>query len=176
MSPLTRTFIYAVIVADVLAVVVFGGRLLLTGSLFPEEAEAHTVVPGAAETTASATTEAPAEAAPAFDLASYVADPVKGAQVAAKCKACHTFDAGGPNRVGPNLFGIVGRKPGSHEGFSYSSAMTDEGGKIATWDETHLFEYLNDPKGYVPGTKMQFNGIKNPKERADLIAWLKTLK
>lgn len=173
MTPLTRLFIYGVIVADLMAVVYFGGTALLTGSVLPEHEEAKIVVPGAETAAASAT---PAEAAPAFDLASYVADPVKGQQVAGKCKACHTFESGGPNRTGPNLFGIYGGPVTHKEDFAYSDAMKGKKAEFGTWDETHLFAFLESPRDYVPGTKMQFNGVKNPKERADLIAWMKTLK
>ncbi|MBI1309505.1 MAG: c-type cytochrome [Proteobacteria bacterium] len=177
MSPMHRIFITTVIVADLLAVVYFGGQAVLTGSILPNEeahAEAKSVVPGVEEANAASPAAAPAE--PAFDLASYVADPVKGQQVAGKCKACHTFESGGPNRVGPNLFGIVGAPVTHKPDFSYSTAMQDEKTKIGHWDEKSLFAYLESPRTVVPGTKMQFNGISNPKDRADLIAWLKTLK
>jgi cytochrome c len=174
MSPFVRIFIYSVIVADLFALVVFGGRLIVTGSIINEPEPAKIVVAGAEQ--AAATPGAPAASEPAFDLAKYVADPIKGEKVASKCKACHTFDNGGPNRTGPNLFGIADA-PVTHKGdFSYSSAMTDEKAKIGTWSTDNLFKYLEDPQGMVPGTKMQFNGIKDPKDRADLIAWLKTLK
>ena len=174
MSPFVRIFIYSVIVADLFAVVVFGGRFILSGSILNEPHAEKIVVAGAESAAAAA--GAPAEAAPAFDLATYVADPVKGEKVAAKCKACHTFESGGPNRTGPNLFGIDGAPVTHKADFSYSSAMVAEKGKIGTWTEANLFKYLEDPQGFVPGTKMQFNGIKSPAERADLVAWLKTLK
>lgn len=174
MTPLTRIFIYGVIVADLMAVVYFGGTALLTGSILPEHEEAKIVVPGAEA--ASADTGPAKAAEPAFDLASYVADPVKGQQVAGKCKACHTFESGGPNRTGPNMFGIFGAPVTHKEDFAYSDAMKAKKAEFGTWSEEHLFAFLGSPKDMVPGTKMQFNGVKNPKERADLIAWLKTLK
>lgn len=194
MSPLTRLFVQAVIVADVLALVFFGGRLILTGSPFPQPEETPIVVPGAAPDTSpknpplpipqqtpqqTARPHSPGPASPnnaVFNLEAYTADPVKGAQVAARCKACHTFESGGPNRSGPNLFKIFGRKPGSHPNYPYSAAMQAEGEKIGQWDTPHLTAYLASPKDYVPGTKMHFVGVKNAQERADLIAWLKTLK
>jgi cytochrome c len=173
MSPFVRIFIYTVIVADLFALVVFGGRFIVSGSIL-SEAEPVKIVVAGAETAAAPGATAAAE--PAFDLAKYVADPVKGEKVAAKCKACHTFESGGPNRTGPNLFGIAGA-PVTHKGdFSYSSAMTAEKAAIGTWTEANLFKYLEDPQSMVPGTKMQFNGIKDPRDRADLVAWLKTLK
>lgn len=174
MGPLTRLFIYGVIVADVFAIVYFGGTWLLTGTILPHPHEEKIIVAGAED--AAKPSESAKEAAPAFDLATYVADPVKGAQVAAKCKACHTFEQGGPNRTGPNMWGIFNNHYMHKEDYSYSSAFAAKKAEITTWDEQHLHAFLENPKSYIPGTKMSFNGIKNPAERADLIAWLKTLQ
>ncbi|WP_448203821.1 c-type cytochrome [Azospirillum sp. sgz302134] len=96
-------------------------------------------------------------------------DADAGEKVFNQCKACHTIEAGGPNRVGPNLHGIVGRKAGSHEGFNYSDAIKNAG----TWDEASLDKYLTDPKAAAPGNKMAFAGVKNEQARKDLIAFLK---
>ena len=98
-------------------------------------------------------------------------DAAAGEKVFNVCKACHTIDAGGPNRVGPNLHGIVGRKAGTAAGFSYSKAMQDFG---VTWDEEKLNAYITDPKAAVPGNKMAFAGVKDDAKRADLIAYLKS--
>jgi cytochrome c len=174
MNPLARVFIYTVIVADLFALVIFGGRFILSGSLISHEKAPPVLVPGAETAAAAPGAAAPAE--PAFDLAKYVADPVKGEKVAARCKACHNFDNGGPNRTGPNLWGIVGAPVTHKADFSYSSAMQAAKGTLGTWTVDNLFKYIEDPQGIVPGTKMQFNGVKDPKERADLVAWLKTLK
>lgn len=174
MSPLTRLFVYAVVIADLFALIFFGGRAILTGSIMPHEAAPAIVVAGAEEASEASTGGGAAE--PAFDLASYIADPVKGAKVAAKCKACHTFEQGGPDRTGPNQWGIVGSHVAHKEGFAYSSALLAKKAEIGTWDEAHLMAFLENPKEYIPGTKMQFNGVRNPAERADLVAWLKTLK
>lgn len=97
-------------------------------------------------------------------------DAAAGEKVFNQCKACHTIEAGGPNRVGPNLHGVVGRKAGSHEGFNYSDAMKNSG---ITWDEAQLDKYLTDPKATVPGNKMAFAGVKNEQARKDLLAFLK---
>lgn len=102
-------------------------------------------------------------------------DTTKGAAVFNKCKACHSAAAGAPNRVGPNLWGIVGRKLGEAAGYKYSAAYEAKKGTV-TWDEATLETYLAEPKGFIPGTKMAFAGVKDPTERADLIAYLKTLK
>ena len=88
---------------------------------------------------------------------------------AKKCAACHTFGKGEPNRVGPNLWGVVGRPKASEAGFNYSAAMKAQKGN---WTLDDLDNYLTNPKAMVPGTNMTFAGIPRGKERADLIAYL----
>ncbi|ACJ00764.1 c-type cytochrome [Rhodospirillum centenum] len=101
------------------------------------------------------------------------ADPQAGQKASRPCLACHTFEKGGPTRVGPNLWNIVNASHAHMEGFAYSDAMKALQGK--PWDYEALNRFLADPRGTVPGTKMIFAGIKNQKDRADLIAWLRTL-
>lgn len=99
-----------------------------------------------------------------------------GATQFKKCAACHTAEQGGANKVGPNLWNVVNRPIAAHEGFSYSGAMREfsEGGQ-KSWTFENLAAFLAAPKAVVPGTAMAFAGIKDPKQEADLIAYLRTL-
>jgi len=102
-------------------------------------------------------------------LASAAVD--KGENSAKKCLACHTFGKGEPNRVGPNLYGVVGRPKGTEAGFEYSPGMKSKGGN---WTFDDLNTFLTNPKAFVPGTKMSFAGVPRASERADIIAFLNT--
>jgi cytochrome c len=96
----------------------------------------------------------------------------KGEQAAKKCAACHTFTKGGPNKVGPNLYGVVNRPKASEAGFTYSDAMKKKGGN---WTIDDLSQFLTSPRTFVPGTKMTFVGLPKGSERADVIAYLNSL-
>src|SRR6202012_5590702 len=97
----------------------------------------------------------------------------KGAAAAKKCQACHTFEKNGPNRVGPNLFGIVGDHKGEgRNGFNFSAAMKAKGGE---WTIDDLNQFIPNPKGFIPGTAMGFAGIQKDSQRADVIAYLNSL-
>jgi cytochrome c len=108
----------------------------------------------------------------ALGFGSGAAHAADGADVFANnCAVCHSTDPG-TNKLGPSLAGVVGRKSGSLDDYSYSPAMTKLG---ATWDKATLDKYLTDPQGMVPGTKMIYPGVKDPDERKALIDYLATL-
>ncbi|GAB4352298.1 MAG: hypothetical protein Kow0026_09740 [Oricola sp.] len=103
------------------------------------------------------------------------ADVSKGESIFKKCHACHTVEQGGPNKVGPNLWNIVNRPVASHEGFKYSGAMTEFAAGGTVWDYDHLNHFIKKPKSLVPGTAMGFAGLSKVQDRADLIAYLRTM-
>ena len=100
-------------------------------------------------------------------------DAAKGAAIFNRCAICHSNAKGAPNRIGPNLFGVAGRKAGTLAGFSYSGAMKNSG---LTWTADKLEAYVQHPAMVVPGNKMAFAGISNPQQADDLVAYLATLK
>jgi len=124
---------------------------------------------------ASAPAAGPAEQAPPIAVRLASADPAKGETQAKKCATCHKFDKGGPNAVGPNLWGVVDRPMGTHEGFKYSAALQEKAAAKTTWTYDQLDHFIANPKADIKGTAMGFAGISNPKDRADVIAYLRTL-
>lgn len=101
------------------------------------------------------------------------ADPKAGAEVAKKCAVCHTFEKDGPNKIGPNLYGIVGEEIGQGKGYQFSDALK---AKHGNWDVDTLNEWLYKPQAFAKGTKMTFAGLPKAKDRADIVAYLQTLK
>ena len=99
------------------------------------------------------------------------ADPAKGQQNFNKCMACHNAEKGGPNQLGPNLWGVVGAPIGEGRGFAFSDALSKKGG---TWNWDNLSQWLTSPRTFAPGTKMTFAGLGSPQDRADVIAFLNT--
>ena len=94
-----------------------------------------------------------------------------GKTLSTKCEQCHDLSEGGPNKIGPNLFGVVDRPRASHEGFAYSSAMK---GKPGNWTYDELFKFIKAPGVDIPGTKMSFAGLRSEKDRINLIAYLRS--
>ena len=153
--------------------VVFGLQNL-THELFEKKPPAK---PGYAIAVAEATgggAEA-ADVLPDWGTVLPAADVAAGQAVTAKCASCHQFDPAGTNGTGPGLFGVVGRKPGSHPGFSYDQAMTDFAGKNPVWTYDLLYQFLKSPQGFMTGTKMTFVGLRAPQDRINVIAYLHTL-
>lgn len=131
-----------------------------------EATEAAAAAPAATETPAADA----AAAGATMEYASMTTDAAAGEKVFALCRSCHVLEDG-VNRVGPSLYKVVGRKSGSVAGFSYSDANKNSG---VTWTTDVLFKYLEDPKGFMPGTKMAFPGIKDAQDRANLVAYLES--
>jgi cytochrome c len=117
-------------------------------------------------------TAAPAEEAlPDFGTVLPAADVTAGKSVASQCEQCHDISKGGPNRIGPELWNVIGRPRASESGYSYSSAMM---GDHNPWTYETLFKYLKSPQSVVPGTKMSFAGLHSASDRINLLAYLRT--
>ena len=141
-----------------------------SGMVFSQEkvAKAGYKVEVAEETGGGA---AQADVPPDWGTVLPTADATAGAAVFEKCKSCHSLTANG---TGPNLTGVVGRKPGTEAGFAYSDAMKAFGEKNAVWDYDHLYQFIKGPQAYVNGTKMTFVGLKQPADRINIIAYLRS--
>ncbi|MCJ9753637.1 cytochrome c family protein [Neorhizobium sp. BETTINA12A] len=130
----------------------------------------------AAEEPAAGEAAAPAAAAVPIAQLLVKADAKAGEATFKKCQSCHSGEKGGPNKVGPDLWGVVNRPVGEHEGFAYSAGMKEfSKGGAEHWTFDNLNHFLTAPKAFVKGTAMGFAGIKNDSERANLIAYLRTL-
>jgi cytochrome c len=150
------------------------GLNILSGILFTPKKPA---VPGYDLPVAEAATGggggAPAAAAEPLPVLLAKADVARGTAAAKKCASCHTFEKGQPNRVGPNLYSVVEGPKAHIEGFAYSAALKGRGNE--KWGYAELDKFLENPRGYLQGTSMAFAGIKAPQERADIIAYLRSL-
>jgi cytochrome c len=146
----------------------------LTNIVFAHEAPAkagYAITPAAEAGGEAAAVEAPID----WGTELPKADVAAGKTVSSKCQSCHNFDSGGPNMTGPNLFGVLGRAPGSHPGFAYSDGMKAFGAKQPIWDFEHVNEFVTAPQKYIDGTKMTFVGLKQRQDRINVIAYLHTL-
>lgn len=121
--------------------------------------------------TSSAEAAPVAETLPDWGTVLASADVAKGHDISHRCEQCHDLSKGGPNKIGPNLWGVVGRPRAAHEGFSYSGSMKAMGGN---WTFDELFKFLKSPGAYIPGTKMSFAGLRSEQDRINLIAFLRT--
>ena len=154
------------------------GTNKLLGAVYAPEipAKKSYVVEGVVEEGAqTAQAAAPAEPEKPFAALMASADPEKGKKVTAQCISCHSFEKGGPNKTGPNLYGVIGSPYAHKDDYSYSDAFKAEHGKGRVWSMEDLFNYLKDPKAAVPGNKMAFAGLKRPEQRADVVAYLRTM-
>lgn len=162
----------AILTASVIAMVSgFVAGFVVQPPEAPEERAYVIAEPGEGDVLAGAETPEPVEESILVLLAS--ADAAAGESVTRKCTACHTFDEGGANRVGPNLWDIVGRPIGGADGFNYSDALS--GLSDQTWGYENLDAFLAAPKAWAPGTKMAYAGLKKADDRAELIAYLRGL-
>jgi len=159
---------------------VLGVLILVKGVGFVSDIIFHPTIPGkpgyeivvASAEDSTSEVEAVPEVAPISERL-VEASVEDGEKVAKKCSACHEFAQGGKNRVGPGLWDIVGRKPGGHDGFGYSTAMVAFGEENPEWSYDTLDHFLEAPKKYISGTSMGFAGLRKPEDRANLIAYLR---
>jgi cytochrome c len=117
---------------------------------------------------------APADVPPDWGTVLPAADIAHGQDVSQKCASCHQFDPAGTNAIGPGLFGVVGRAPGTHSGYAYDQAMTDFAKTNTVWTYDLLYKFLKAPGQFMPGTRMTFVGLPEAKDRIDVIAYLRS--
>jgi cytochrome c len=131
--------------------------------------------PGYAIAVAETAEEGPAaDVIPDWGTVLPTADVAAGQAVTSKCASCHQFDPAGTNNIGPGLYGVVGRPPGSHPAYAYDSAMQDFAKAHPAWTYDLLYQFLKAPQSFMPGTKMTFVGLKDPKDRINVIAYLRS--
>ncbi len=158
--------------AVLFALLVSVGLGIFSGIIFSTEKPES---PGYVVAVASTESAPAAPAAKPIAVLLQTADAKKGEAAAKNCTTCHDLTKGGPNKVGPNLYGVLDRPIASHPGFDYSDAMKQHAKDAGTWTYENLNTFLTDPRQAVSGTKMTFAGLKNDSDRANVIAYLRTL-
>ena len=154
------------------AIFIFVVRVVAENIYEPEKpAKPGYVVEGVVESAGGSSAAPAEETMPDWGTVLASADVVAGKTISTKCEQCHDLSKGGPNKIGPNLFGVVDRPRASHEGFAYSSAMK---GKPGNWTYDELFKFIKAPGVDIPGTKMSFAGLRSDKDRINLIAFLRS--
>ncbi len=173
MSDLRFNSIAGAVLASVLGIM--GVGIAANAVVQPNYPEHPGLIPAVAEPTGGG----PAAPVGPPDFGRLFADPAaladlvtRGERASAQCASCHTFDSGGPNRIGPNLHDLFGRQAASHPGFAYSEAMQ---GHAGAWDYLRLNEFLTSPASAVRGTKMAFAGIRRDEDRIAVIAYLRSI-
>ena len=165
------------IIASVLTALIIAmvSGILANQLVRPKELEKPVFLVQGAEQTAAAPAEQPAAAKlePIGPLLAK-ADPKRGEQVAKVCQTCHTFNKGEPNKIGPNLWDVTEEQIASVPGYQFSAALEKD--KNEKWDPEKLNEWLHNPQSFAKGTKMTFAGFPKAQDRADVIAYLNTLK
>jgi len=171
MADLTFNKIAGAVLATCL--VIFGLQNL-TGILFEQTPPAKPGYAIAISESAGGAAEAP-DVPPDWGTVLPTANVQHGQDLTAKCASCHQFDPAGTNGTGPGLYGVEGRPPGSHPGFSYDQPMQDFAKTHKVWTYDLIYQFIKSPQNFIPGTKMTFIGLKAPQDRIDVIAYLHTL-
>lgn len=169
-SDLENNKIFAAILVAAIAVMLSG---FIAKKFIPEDELAEDAYP-------IEVADAPIAGAPVVEaVADPIADLIAGADIARgmklskACAACHSFDKGGPNKIGPNMWGVYNATKGKKAGFAYSDALIAKGGK---WDVANLNSFLWKPKKHIKGTKMNYAGMKKPEDRAAMVKYLQSLR
>jgi len=172
MSDLTFNKVAGAVLATGLVIVGLGQ---LTGIIYKYEAPAKAGYAVTPDLPAAGGAAAPVELPIDWGTELPKADVAAGKVVATKCQACHNLDQGGPNMTGPNLYGVLGRPPGTHPGFAYSDGMKAFGAKNPIWTFDLVNAFVTSPQNYIDGTKMTFVGLKQRQDRINVLAYLHTL-
>ena len=172
MGDLTLNKILGAVLATLLVIVGLGQ---LTDIIFKYEAPAKAGYAVTPDLPAAGGAAAPVELPIDWGTELPKADAAAGKVVAEKCQACHNLDQGGPNMTGPNLYGVLGRPPGTHPGFAYSDGMKAFGAKNPIWTYELINSFVTSPQNFIDGTKMTFVGLKQRQDRINVIAYLHTL-